>query len=75
MRSRLTEKEAKCVAIALYKAEKFDLTSLKELILSFLAVKCSVNGLGRKDLLQAVTGMVMPAWGRRGAEKKGDGQG
>jgi len=71
MRTRLTKREAHLVTIALYKAEKFELESFKKLLLSYLAVMCSVNGMSRKELLQAAVGMLVPAWGaKEKAERK-----
>jgi len=70
MRSRLTRREAQLVTLALYKAEKFDIEPLKSLLLNYLAIQCSVDGTARKELRQAVVGMVVPAWGQRFSEKQ-----
>jgi len=70
MRTRLSKRETQLVTIILYRAEKLGLDKLKDLLRYYLAAKCSEEGIGRKELLQAVTGMVVPSWGQPQAKEE-----
>lgn len=65
------ERQANAAVLWLAKCEEFKLTRHKQLLLHKLAASTSIRGMGRKELLQAVTGILAPSLFGRGDGKKG----
>jgi len=63
------EREANAAVIFLAKCEKFHLERKKKMLLNKLAASVSVNGISRKELLQVLSRIVVPAlYGKAGAK-------
>ena len=66
------EREANAAVLWLAKCDEFKLVRHKQLLLHKLAASTSIKGTARKELLQAVTGILAPGYfGRRDDGKKG----
>lgn len=70
------ERQANAAVLYLAKCEEFKLERHKKLLLHKLAATTSIKGLARRELLQAVTGIIAPQlFGERGEREKGRGGG
>lgn len=68
------EREANAAVLFLSKCEEFGLPRHKQLLLHKLAATTSIKGLSRRELLQAVTGIVAPALFGEKEKGRRDGQ-
>lgn len=64
------ERQANAAILYLAKCEEFKLERHKKLLLHKLAASTSIKGTARKELLQAVTGILAPGYFGRGDVKK-----
>ena len=65
------ERQANAAVLWLAKCNEFKLERHKQLLLHKLAASTSIKGMARKELLQAVTGIIAPSLFGRGDGKKG----